>query len=75
MNYSFPWSLLTIALYLDIQNCLRLIPPKMRQQKTGSNYTTQPVHVSASMMEGVGLVRKPVIQEVYVMENGTKVSK
>ncbi|OQE14144.1 hypothetical protein PENFLA_c040G06697 [Penicillium flavigenum] len=28
-----------------------------------------------SMMEGVGLVRKPVVQEVYVMENGTKVSK
>lgn len=34
-----------MAIYLDIQVYLSLILAKLRVQKTGSIYTTQPVHV------------------------------
>jgi hypothetical protein len=51
-------------------------PPKLvvsiAADKSSAGSFTEKIR---SMMEGVGLVRKPVIQEVYVMENGTKVSK
>ncbi|CAG8040081.1 unnamed protein product [Penicillium nalgiovense] len=51
-------------------------PPKrlvsIVADKSLAGYLTEKIR---SMMEGVGLVRKPVVQEVYVMENGTRVSK
>ncbi|KAJ5511274.1 hypothetical protein N7453_003377 [Penicillium expansum] len=93
LNCTFSWNLLTITVCLDIQDYLSLMLAKLRIQKTGSIYTTQPVHAYffplivdkflassfaeklSSILGALRLIKKPVIQEVYVMENGTKVSK